>query len=353
LTYYVLVRKGLVLVVTIRDVAQRASVSVSTASRILSNSTTEKYSEATQARVLRASLDLGYRPNFAARALVSGQTHIVATVFPRIYDTPFTALASLQILSGIEAFCSENGYHTLLSSPRIIEGQVDPSFTNMLAGGYPDGVIIDSHFHIEPIMEVLHRFKLPTIVLGYSAHPYRLHSDNFLGGRMLMQHVVELGHRHIGIIGLPDGVSPAADERLQGIRAEADARGLDFDRLPRVDGTFSADSGASAAMALLDMNPGLTAMVALNDRMAMGAIRQLQLMGYPVPEHISVIGHDDLPQSNEFDPPLTTINQHLSEWGALAMNMLLELINGQKPEPIVLEPRLVVRESTTPLNGRG
>jgi LacI family transcriptional regulator len=344
--------KGIFLV-TIRDVAKRASVSTSTASRILSNSTSEKFSEVTQARVLRASLELGYRPNFAARALVSGQTHIIATVFPRIYDTPFTALASLQILSGIEDFCSENGYHTLLSSPRIIDGKVDPSFTNMLAGGYPDGIIIDANFYIEPIMEVLKQFKLPIVVIGYHSHPYYLRSDNFLGGRMLMQHILELGHRQIGIIGLQDGVSPTADERLKGVCAEAQDHGLDFAALPRVDGRFSADGGASAAVTLLKMNPGLTAMIALNDRMAMGAIRHLQKMGYPVPERISVVGYDDLPQSSEFSPMLTTINQHLSEWGGLAMNMLLKLIMEQQPEPVVLQPRLVVRKSTAPLNGHG
>jgi LacI family transcriptional regulator len=339
-------------VVTIRDVARRASVSVSTASRILSNSTTEKYSEATQAKVLRASLELGYRPNFAARALASGETRIIAVVFPRIYDTPFTALASLQILSGIEAFCSENGYHTLLSSPRIIDGKVDPSFINMLAGGYPDGVIIDGNFHIEPIMEALEQFDLPIILIGYHRHPYYLRSDNFLGGRLLMKHIVELGHREIGVIGLPNGVSPTADERLKGVCTEAQAHGLDSDALPLVDGRFSADGGALAASELLSINPDLTAIVALNDRMAMGAIRQLQKMDYPVPDRISVVGYDDLPQSNEFNPPLTTINQHLSEWGALAMTMLLELIKGRHPEPVVLQPRLVVRRSTAPLNGR-
>lgn len=334
--------------VTLRDVAKRASVSVSTASRILSNSTKEKYAEETQLKVLRASVELGYRANFAARALVSGETRIIAAVFPRIYDTPFTALASLQILSGIEAFCSENGYHTLLSSPRIIEGKVDPIFTNMLASGYPDGVIVDSNFYIHSIMESLKSFELPTVVVGYYPHPYTLRSDNFLGGRLLMQHIMNLGHRDIGIIGLTEGVSPTADERLKGIRAAAEEQGFDFDSLPRVNGMFSAESGATAAAALLNINPRLTALVALNDRMAMGAIRQLQTMDYIVPDRISVIGYDDLPQSNEFSPPLTTINQQLSKWGGMAMNMLLELMRGQSPESVILQPRLVIRKSSAP-----
>jgi len=339
---------------TIRDVAKRASVSVSTASRILSNSTKEKYAEDTQVRVLRASVELGYRPNFAARALVSGNTRIVAAVFPRVYgDTPFTALASLQTLSGIEAYCSENGYHLLLSSPHIVEGQVDASFTNLLAGGYPTGIIIDSHFDIEPVMDVVKGFQVPTVVLGYYPYPHYLRSDNFVGGSLMMEHLLDLGHCHIGIIGLHEGVSEAAAQRLSGLKAACQARGVDYDSLPYVNGTFSADSGAAAARELLTKCPHITAIAAINDRMAMGAIRQLQDMGYRVPDQISVIGHDNLPQTNEFNPPLTTINTELSTWGGMAMDMLVELINGEQPEPIILQPRLKIRKSTASCGDRG
>lgn len=334
--------------VTIRDVAKRAGVSPSTASRILSNSTKETYPQATRDRVLSASAELGYRPNLAARALVSGETRIVAAVFPRIYDTPFTALASLQILSSIEDYCSENGYHLLLSSPHIVQGKVDHSFINLLASGYLDGVIVDGHFHIEPIMDVLQPFDLPTVVLGYHHHPYYLRSDNFQGGSLLMQYVLELGHRSIGIIGLPDGTSIAADERLGGLRAACAANCLDFDALPRVDGNFSSDSGALSAAELIEKYPDLTALVALNDRMAMGAVRFLQEQGYQVPERISVVGYDDLPQTRDFNPPLTTINQQLSDWGRLAMTMLVELVEGREPLSVILPPRLVVRKSAAP-----
>jgi LacI family transcriptional regulator len=335
-------------VITIRDVAKRAKVSISTASRILSNSTTEKFAEETQARVLRASVELGYRPNFAARALVSGKTRIVAAVFPRIYDTPFTALASLQILAGIEAYCAANGYHLLLSSPQILNGTVDTNFTNLLAGKYLDGLIIDGHFRIDPVMDVLRQFDLPMVMLGYHPHPCFLRSDNFLGGSLLLQHIIELGHRQIGIIGLADGVSLAADQRLRGIRAACRTHGLDYEGLARVDGIFSSDSGAAAAASLLELNPDLTALIALNDRMAMGAVRRLQEMGYRVPEDISVAGYDDLPQALDFHPPLTTINQCLPNWGELAMNMLLELFEDGETEPVILEPELIVRQSTAP-----
>ncbi len=334
--------------VTIRDVAKRAAVSISTASRILSNSTAEKYSAATQAKVLRASLELGYRPNFAARALVSGKTRIVAAVFPRIYDSPFTALASLQILASIEAYCSENGYHLLISSPQIKDGQVDASFVNLLAGGYPDGIIVDGHFRIDPLLEVLEQFALPTVTLGYHPHSYYLRSDNFLGGRLLMEHLLALGHRRVGLIASPDGVSLAAEQRLKGIQAACEAQGVDYKTLPRFDGTFSSDSGAIAATTLVNAHPDLTALIALNDRMAMGAIRHLQEMGYRIPEQISVVGYDDLPQAQDFHPALTTINQQLSSWGKLAMDMLLAQFEGREPESVVLPPRLVVRRSSAP-----
>lgn len=335
--------------VTIRDVARRASVSVSTASRILSNSPTVKFAEATQAKVLRASVELGYRPHFAARALASGKTNIIGAVFPRIYDTPFTALASLQILAGIEDYCSENGYHLLLSSPKVVDDTVNDNFTNLLAGGYLDGLIVDGNFSIEPMMAVLKDFDLPMVMLGYHDHPYYLRSDNMLGGKLLAQHLIDLGHRRIGIIALPDGTSATAAQRLSGIRAVCEAHAIPYESLPRVDGTFSFDSGASAAAQLLNAHPDLTALIALNDRMAMGAVHQLHQMGYAVPQQISVVGYDDLPQTHDFDPPLTTINQQLSQWGAIAMTMLLELVDGGEPEPVIVPPHLIVRASTAPV----
>lgn len=334
---------------TLKDVAKRASVSISTASRILSNSPKEKFAEETQVKVLRASLELGYHPNFAARALASGRSHIVAVVFPRIYDTPFTALASLQILAGLESYCSQNGFHVLISSPQILDGKVDSSFRDLLAGGYPDGVIVDGHFGVDPLMEIIQQFDLPTVMLGYHMYPYYLRSDNFLGGSLVMQHLIGLGHRRIGIIGLPDGVSPAADQRLHGMRFTAEEHGLNFASLPRANGNFSIDSGAEAAEVLLTEHSELTAICGLNDRMAMGAIRQLREMGYRIPEQMSVVGYDDLPPARELDPPLTTINQQLSAWGAIAMTMLQDLLEGREPEPVILPPRLKIRQSTAPV----
>ncbi len=332
------------MLVTIRDVAARAQVSVSTASRILSNSTKEKFTDATRAKVLQASVELGYRPNFAARALASGETRIIAAIFPRVHDTPFTALALLQIMSGIEAYCSDNGYHMLISSPKMVDGVLDPNFISLLSGGYLDGAIIDGHSNIATIMEFVEQVNLRTVIIGQHPHTHYLRSDNREGGRLMMCHLLERGHQNIGLISVPD-----ITERLIGAQLAAEEHGIAFDSLPKEVGDFSGESGAIAARKLIDTCPDLTAIIAFNDRMAMGAINQLQSMGYSVPEQISVVGYDDLPRSRDFTPPLTTINHHLDEWGGLAMEMLHKLMRGEDPDPIILKPKLIVRESTAAL----
>ena len=326
---------------TIRDVADRAKVSVSTASRILSNASRAKYAESTRERVLEASAALGYRPNFAARALVSGRTRIIGAVVPRHRDTPFTALASLQILAGIEAYCSDHGYHVLISSPKLAGGQLDPHFADLLSGGYLDGLIVEGHSDIAPIVDFLSSLDLPVVVLGTYPYPHHLRSDNLLGGALMMRHLLALGHRRIGLIALPD-----IKERMRGVRQAWEAQGGDADQLPVELGNFSEASGETAAERLMSAHPDLTAIVAFNDRMALGAIRRLQALGYRIPQDISVVGHDDLPRSQDSNPPLTTINHQLSDWGGLAMDMLMQLMNGGCPQPIVMEPRLVARKST-------
>jgi DNA-binding LacI/PurR family transcriptional regulator len=232
----------------------------------------------------------------------------------------------------------------LITSPKINDGQLNTNFTNLLTGGYLDGVIIDGHFNITPIMDFMVNLDIPTVVLGHHPHIYSLRSDNVEGGRLMMEHLIELGHQRIGLISVPD-----ITERLAGVRLATEKHDIDFDTLPHYPGSFSEESGASGAEILLRNHPELTALVAFNDRMAMGAINRLREMGYRIPDDISVIGYDDLPRSRDFNPPLTTINHQLSEWGLLAMEMLLDIIKGKTPQPIVLAPQLVVRHSTTGL----
>lgn len=333
---------------TLGDVAKRAGVSVSTASRILSSSAQFPFSfkEETRERVLQASRELGYTPNLAARALVSGKTQIVGVVFPRVYDSPFTALFALQILADIEEHSSRLGYQVLISSPRLTQQGIDASFLNLLQSCYLDGVIIQDDFTAFSALEPVLAHQIPAVVLGYRPHEYFIRGDDFAGGALMAAHVLESGHQHIGVIGLREGEHLAADVRLRGISYTIEQTGLP--PLPIAYGDFSKNSGSAAAQILLDHNSDLTALLVLNDRMAMGAIMQARAMGLRVPQDLTVVGYDDLPQSAEFSPPLTTVSHHAGAWGEIAVNMLLSLLGGENPDPVELSTELVERASSAP-----
>jgi len=337
---------------TLESVAQRANVSVSTASRILSNGSKYSFKPETRERVLTACHELGYKPNLPARALASGKTQIIGFAVPRTQDGPFSGLGSLQILTSLEAACSQLGYHVLISSPRQSHGKVDASFKNLIQSGYLDGIVVDGHFEIAPLMDVIRASDLPCVVVGYQPHDHFIRTDNFEGCKLLVRHLYELGHRNIGILGIEGSLVSAGGQRLAGIYEAAGELGVDIGSMPRYDGPLSKDGAAQAAQRLFRNHSDLTAIVALNDLMALGAMRGLLELGVRIPDDISLVGFDNLPQSADIVPGLTTIDQNLSSWGELLIDMLIDLLDGDTPESVIIPPRLIHRGSSgTPRQG--
>ncbi len=197
-------------------------------------------------------------------------------------------------------------------------------------------------------MRIIRHHHLPCVVVGYADHAFTLRADNLGGFRQIIDHLCGLGHDRIGIIGLDDRLFAVAGERMAGIEAGAREHDLDFQSLPYVDGRFSQAEGMESIRTLVQTHPELTALVALNDRLALNAMRVLRQIGLRIPQDISVVGYDDLPQAADVVPGLTTVNQNLDSWGAIAAEMLLEIIAGGSPASVVLETQLIVRESTAP-----
>jgi LacI family transcriptional regulator len=325
----------------LQDVARRAGVSIATVSKVLSN--TPYFSTETREKVLEAVKELGYRPHFAGRALSTGKTHIVGVVFPYIYDSILKDPLVLAIIEGIEDELNQQGYNLLLHTPRLTSESVDESYTELLRSGYLDGMIaIDSVPH-SPLPEMAQTYGIPLVVLGYHNPILQVHSDDYRGGQLLMAHIIGLGHQQIGIIAIPPNKNVAVNERVRGLRDTAQANGLNFDALPRVDGNYSAKSGAQALQDLIKQHPHLTAVICLNDRMAIGAIQQLQKNGVRVPDEMTVVGYDNLSLAELMTPPLTTVSQHASQLGSKSAQMLLELLNGNTPSTAVLAPTLITR----------
>ncbi|MEL7436022.1 MAG: substrate-binding domain-containing protein, partial [Chloroflexota bacterium] len=173
---------------------------------------------------------------------------------------------------------------------------------------------------------------------------YTVYSDNYAGGKLLMEQVLAEGHRHIGIISVALETNLAVQERMRGIQAVYQSAGID-EPLPIVESDFSSQGGAKAVTTLLAQAPHLTAIIAINDRMAIGALSGLQALGKRVPDDISVVGYDNIPLAGVAQPQLTTIDQKPVDLGNAAATLLLRRLQGETPTNVVIDPVLIKRES--------
>lgn len=327
---------------TLQDVAKQAGVSTATVSKVLSN--TPYVSEATREKVLAAVHNLGYRPNLAARALSSGKTHIIAVVFPYIYDTMFKDPLVMRLLEGIEAVCTEHDYNILLSTPRLDDNHPDDHYKRLLQSGYIEGLIAIDNVEAVSFAQFAEQVNIPTVTLGQHPSEYCVQGNNFLGGKLLMEHIIAEGHHDIGLISVPMKMNIAIQERLDGMYAALRAAKMPT-ILPLIESDFSTQGGASAAQNLIAAHPELSVILAMNDRMAIGAIAALQQLGKHIPEDISVVGYDDIPMAAVTQPPLTTIDQQAVKLGKAAAELMLKRLNGEAPSNVVIDPVLVQRES--------
>lgn len=327
---------------TLRSVAEKAGVSTATVSKVLSN--TPYFSEKTRQKVMQAVEELGYVPNLAARALSTGQTHIIGVVFPHIYDAIFSDPFVIHLLEGVEAECSQRGYNLLLSTPRLTPSGLDENYQRLIQSNYLDGIVALDNVPSMMVLESAQEKGIPAVAIGYQDNPVYVRSDDYSGGFQIMDYVLQLGHREIGIIGVPTDLNFSIQNRLDGMQAAAQS--LDFDKLPIVAGDFSVRSGEDCVQWLLSEHPTLTAIICLNDRMAMGAIQQAQLMGYQVPEMLTVVGYDNIPGAERFTPPITTIDQQAPLLGRAATRMLFERLSGQNPTSHLMPVQLIVRDSS-------
>jgi DNA-binding LacI/PurR family transcriptional regulator len=234
----------------------------------------------------------------------------------------------------------------LLSTPRVTENGPDEQYRQLVQSGYMDGMIALDNVPLASVLAPVDQSRTPVVVIGYRSAEYSVHSDDRGGGEALIRHVLELGHRRIGIITVPSNMNYALNERMNAIRHVIEEAGIDFHSIPVAYGDFSTKGGAAMTELLLWQRPDLTAVVCLTDRMALGAIQKLHEMGYNVPDDITVVGYDNIAMSEVVNPALTTISQEPTAIGAAAARMLFAVLQGHKPTPAVLPIRLIVRESS-------
>lgn len=330
---------------TIDDVAARSGVSTATVSRVLSGSVPAR--PETRERVLAAARELDYRPSGIARALKRRETRTLGLVITDITN-PFYP----QVVRAVEAAAHERGYGIVLAN-----GGDDPAreleHLDLLVERRVDGIVIASSRMTRRHAERLRATPVPVVLVNDTVAGSGLPTVTTAhrhGARIAGEHLIGLGHRHIGHISAPSE-HPAAGQRRQGVRDALRAAGLPELLVGIGDGRVAG--GANAAEALIAA--GVSGIVAYNDLTAIGALRALRRAGIGVPEEVSVVGFDDIDLAAWTDPPLTTIRQPIDELGRWAVEHLTDLLagegRGEPAAPVLLEPTLVVRGSTGSAQG--
>ncbi len=330
---------------TMADVALRAGVSHQTVSRVLNDASAVR--PETRDNVLRAIEELGYRRNSAARALVTRRSGLIGVIVDelRLYGPAST-------VSSIAQAAREAGYGITLDLLWDVTGSsVSAALEHHLSQSVEAIVLVAAHGET-PDAAVLRGLDVPLIALdGFLGRDTPTAGvDQRAGGVMATRHLLDLGHRHIGHITGPKDW-PQANARHEGFRAALAAAGVEPG--PVVVGDWSPRSGYEGCLRILDENPSTTALFVANDQMSMGALRALAEAGKRVPEDVSVVGFDDIPEAAFSQPPLTTIRQDFTALGREAVRLIVGAIGGEELPSTLVPPRLVTRQSTArPPRGR-
>jgi len=327
---------------TMRDVARRAGVAVSTVSHVINE--TRFVRQETRARVLAAIEELGYQRNSVARSLRRKKTHTIGLVIPDNAN-PFFA----EVARGIEDVSYAHDYSVILcNSDRDLRKEL--SYVNILVEKQVDGIIlVSAGVSTEHIVALQERQK-PVVVVDREIPDVNVDSvltDNWGGGYEAVCYLIDFGHRRIGCISGPSELAPSA-ERVGGYKAALSNNGLEWEDNLIVRGDFQSASGYHAIEVLLSLPEPPTAIFACNDLMAIGAMARAIELGYRIPEDLSVIGFDDIALASFANPRLTTVVQPKYQMGTLAAEILLQRIGNRSfaTRREVLSTELVVRNST-------
>jgi DNA-binding LacI/PurR family transcriptional regulator len=327
-----------------KDVARLAGGSHQTVSRVLNAHPSVRPD--TRVRVLAAVETLGYRPNNAARALVTGRTRVIGVLTISGY-----LFGPASTLYGVEGAASALGYSVSVVSMRELSAAELREGVGRLMRQGVDGVVVIAPIHIGTGELDKLAAEVPLVALeGTPEGALSVVSiDQVLGARLATAHLLELGHRTVWHVAGPADWFEAAD-RIKGWRTALAEAGRE--QPPVLPGDWTARAGYEAGLLLVRL-PDVTAVFAANDQMALGVLRALSEHGRRVPDDVSVVGFDDLPESGYFTPPLTTLRQDFAEVGRQGVARLLQQIEtGEHAERRVqIAPALVVRQSTAPPHG--
>ena len=338
---------------TLRDIAQQADVALSTVSQVLNNK--PGVSADLRKHVLTVASELGYRQKITTDAPLASQLEVVGILTKRSNGEPLEVNPFYSyVLAGAERECQRHNISLMYANVEVDESNRALSLPAMLLDQRVDGVIVVGTFLEETILDISRRSGQNIILVdAYTAGQNTFDSvliDNYNGAKTAVEHLIGLGHRHIGLIGSNPKSYPSIYERRDGYLGALRRHNL-TEYIE--DGLLDRPDAMQATMRLISRVPQLTAIFACNDNVALGVINALHHLGRRVPDDISVIGFDDIDLAQEITPTLTSIHVDKVLMGAMAMRMLRD--RAESPERSVVKTtittQLMVRESVRAIKG--
>ena len=329
---------------TLRDVAEKAGVSIAVVSRVLGNY--GSVSSETRRKVLKEAKSIGYQPDIIARSMKTHRTHSLGVIISDITTFFFTS-----VVRGIEDVTSQNSYNvTLCNSDE--DADKENSYLRELYQRKIDGLIISPTGENNNYLKKLIRAGLSVVLVDRRVSELQTTEvavDNETGAWEAVKHLINLGHRRIGIVNGLSGIR-TSEERFSGYKRALAEQGIPFDPGLVKYGDFRMDKGRQVAQEFLNMIDRPTAMFVANEPMTTGALLALGENKTKIPEEMAILGFDDPVWAPLLNPPLTTVRQPSYSIGTIAAQVLLQKIRkvgrGRSlHEEIVLKPKLMVRES--------
>ncbi|MGC4961569.1 LacI family DNA-binding transcriptional regulator [Gordonia sp. DT101] len=327
---------------TLKEIAERAGVHVSSASRILRQTEPADGWSESALRVRRVAAELGYQPNLWAASLRTRKTTTLGVVMTRLTDGVVATT-----YQGIEEAASRAGYSVLLSSPPD-DLDAQRRAIELLVGRQVDGLLLSSlHNPGRPFIDALRIGNVPMLAVTRHAEsglPF-VGGDDITGGRLAARHLLDRGHTDIAVVAGPRHATTAGD-RLEGFRAELGNASVELRADRIMHSTFEVDGGIAAGRALLDSPTRPTAIFTVSDTIAIGVMGVARDLGLRIPDDLALVGYNDIPVVAQLPVPLTTVRSPAHEIGATAARRLLDLVAGREPETVRLPVELVVRATT-------
>ncbi|UGT55269.1 LacI family DNA-binding transcriptional regulator [Nocardia asteroides] len=327
---------------TLKEIAERAGVHISTASRVLrQDEPVDGWSESAR-RVLAVATELGYQRNVWAASLRTRKTTTLGVVMPRLIDGVVA-----MTYQGIEEAATLAGYSVLLSSPPD-DPDAQRRAAELLLGRQVDGLLLSSvHAPGRAFVDSLPLGGVPVLTVTRHAEaglPFVV-GDDRLGGTLAARHLLARGYTDLAVIAGPAHATTAGD-RVRGFLDALTAAGVPIAPERVVASSFEVDGGVQAARTLLDRPDRPRALFAVSDTLAIGVLGVARDLGLRVPDEVALVGYNDIPVAAQLPVALTTVASPARDIGATAVRHLLELVNGRETESVRLPVELVVRATT-------